>query len=150
VLGEHGRLTIYPARHYVTAPERLQRAAETIREELRERLHVLRQENKLVEAQRLEQRTMYDLEMLRETGICQGIENYSRHLDGRSPGAPPATLIDYFPDDFLLVVDESHIMLPQIRGMYGATRAAKRLWSITGSASLGTRQTARSPFRILE
>lgn len=126
VLGEHGRLTIYPARHYVTAPERLMRSTETIRVELRERLQTLRQEGKLVEAQRLEQRTMYDLEMLRETGLCQGIENYSRHLDGRSPGMPPATLIDYFPDDFLLIVDESHIMLPQIRGMYGGDQSRKQ------------------------
>lgn len=126
VLCEHGRLTIYPARHYVTAPERLQSAIQTIHEELRERLQVLRGQGKLLEAQRLEQRTMYDLEMLRETGICQGIENYSRHLDGRQPGMPPHTLIDYFPDDFLMIVDESHIMLPQIRGMYGGDQSRKQ------------------------
>ncbi len=126
VLGEHGRITIYPARHYVTAPERLQTAIQTIHEELRERLQVLRQEGKLVEAQRLEQRTMYDIEMLRETGMCQGIENYSRHLDGRDPGVPPNSLIDYFPDDFLMFVDESHIMLPQVRGMYGGDQSRKR------------------------
>ncbi|RJP35586.1 MAG: excinuclease ABC subunit UvrB [Candidatus Omnitrophota bacterium] len=126
VFGEHGRITIYPARHYVTAPQRLQRAIQTVQEELRERLQTLRRENKLVEAQRLEQRTMYDIEMMRETGMCQGIENYSRHLDARDPGMPPNTLIDYFPDDFLLIVDESHIMLPQVRGMYGGDQSRKR------------------------
>ncbi len=126
VLGEHGNITIYPARHYVTAPERLLKSMTTIREELREHLQALRQQNKLLEAQRLEQRTMYDLEMLQQTGICQGIENYSRHLDGRAPGMPPATLIDYFPDDFLLIVDESHIMLPQVRGMYGGDQSRKK------------------------
>jgi len=125
VLGELKRITIYPARHYVTAPERLERAIRTIREELRERLELLRSENRLVEAQRLEQRTLYDLECLQEMGMCHGIENYSRHLDGRSPGEPPHTLIDYFPDDYLLIVDESHIMLPQIRGMWGGDRSRK-------------------------
>ncbi len=126
VLGEHGRITIYPARHYVTAPDRLKTAIQTIREELQERLQYLRSEDRLVEAQRLEQRTMYDLEMLQETGFCQGIENYSRHLDGRSPGTSPNTLIDYFPDDFLMIVDESHIMLPQVRGMYGGDQSRKK------------------------
>lgn len=126
VLGEHGRINIYPARHYVTAPDRLQRAIQTIREELRERLQQLRADDRLVEAQRLEQRTMYDLEMLQETGFCQGIENYSRHLDGRSPGTSPSTLIDYFPDDFLMIVDESHIMLPQVRGMFGGDQSRKQ------------------------
>ncbi len=125
ILGETQRVTIYPARHYVTAPDRLQKAIQSIQEELQERLQELRKEDKLLEAQRLEQRTMYDLEMLRETGMCQGIENYSRHLDGRSPGTPPHTLIDYFPDDFLMFVDESHIMLPQIRGMWGGDRSRK-------------------------
>ncbi len=126
VLGEHGQITVYPARHYVTAPDRLQRAIGTIREELQERLEDLRQENKLLEAQRLEQRTLYDLEMLQTTGICQGIENYSRHLDGRQPGMPPNTLLNYFPDDFLLIVDESHIMLPQVNGMYGGDQSRKK------------------------
>ncbi len=126
IIGEHGHITIYPARHYVTAPDRLQRAIQTIQEELRERLQQLRQEGKLVEAQRLEQRTMYDIEMLRETGMCPGIENYSRHLDGRAPGTAPNTLIDYFPDDFLMIVDESHIMLPQVRGMYGGDQSRKK------------------------
>ena len=126
VFGEHGKVTIYPAKHYVTAPERLQRAIQSIREELQVQLQRLRGEDKLVEAQRLEQRTLYDLEMLQETGMCQGIENYSRHLDGRAPGTPPNTLIDYFPDDFLLLVDESHIMLPQVHGMYGGDQSRKR------------------------
>jgi excinuclease ABC subunit B len=126
VMGEYSRITIYPARHYVTAPERLQRALKSIQEELQERLQVLREENKLLEAQRLEQRTMYDLEMLRNTGFCNGIENYSRHIDGRQPGSPPNTLLDYFPDDFLLIVDESHIMLPQITGMWGGDQSRKK------------------------
>ena len=126
VRGEHRRITIYPARHYVTAPERLERAINAIREELVERLEQLRKEDKLLEAQRLEQRTGFDLEMLREAGFCQGIENYSRHLDGRAPGEPSHTLIDYFPDDFLLIVDESHIMLPQVRGMFGGDRSRKQ------------------------
>ena len=125
VLGEHGRITIYPASHYVTAPERLKRAMTSIKEELAIRLPDLRSQNKLLEAQRLEQRTMYDLEMLQNTGLCQGIENYSRHLDGRKPGEPPHTLIDYFPDDFLMMIDESHIMLPQVRGMSGGDRSRK-------------------------
>ncbi len=126
VVGEHNRFTIYPARHFVTAPERIQTALKTIQEELRERLQTLRKEGKLLEAQRLEQRTMYDLEMLRETGMCHGIENYSRHLDGRAAGEPPNTLIDYFPNDYLLFVDESHIMLPQVRGMYGGDQSRKK------------------------
>ena len=125
VVGEHSKITIYPARHYVTAPERLKNSIGTIREELQQRLPQLRKEDKLVEAQRLEQRTAYDLEMLQMTGFCNGIENYSRHLDGRQPGTPPNTLIDYFPDDFLLIVDESHIMLPQVRGMSGGDRSRK-------------------------
>ena len=125
VVGEHNRMTVYPARHYVTAPERLSRAIELIRVELRERLDWFHRENKLLEAQRLEQRTLYDLECLQEMGMCHGIENYSRHLDRRSPGEPPHTLIDYFPDDYLLIVDESHVMLPQIRGMWGGDRSRK-------------------------
>lgn len=126
VLGEHQRITIYPARHYVTAPDRLKEAIQQIRDELRERLQQLRAEGKLVEAQRLEQRTMYDLEMLQETGFCAGIENYSLHMDGRAPGTPPNSLLDYFPDDYLLIVDESHIMLPQVRGMYGGDQSRKK------------------------
>jgi excinuclease ABC subunit B len=118
-------VTIWPARHYVTASSRLEGAIEAIKEELRGRLTELNQQQKLVEAQRIEMRTRFDLEMLRETGICSGIENYSRHLDGRAPGERPYCLLDYFPDDFLVFVDESHIMLPQVRGMYGGDRTRK-------------------------
>lgn len=116
---------IYPATHFVANQEQTLRAVESIRVELEERLEVLRSQNKLLEAQRLEQRTNYDLEMLLEMGYCSGIENYSRHLDGRAPGEPPYTLLDFFPEDFLIVADESHITLPQIRGMYNGDRARK-------------------------
>ncbi|MGF3072186.1 excinuclease ABC subunit UvrB [Facklamia sp. P12955] len=116
---------IYPATHFVANQKQTQRAVESIRQELEERLEVLRSENKLLEAQRLEQRTNYDIEMLLEMGYCSGIENYSRHLDGRAPGEPPYTLLDFFPDDFLIVADESHITMPQIRGMYNGDRARK-------------------------
>ncbi len=118
---------IYPATHWVTGREKLERAIESIRAELEERLAELHQAGKLVEAQRLEQRTKYDLEMLRELGYCPGIENYSRHLDGRRPGEPPCTLIDYFPKDFLMVIDESHQTIPQIRGMYNGDRSRKEI-----------------------
>jgi excinuclease ABC subunit B len=111
-------VAIYPASHYVTAKEDLERALVGIRAELEERLAVLRREAKLLEAQRLEQRTRYDVELLEEMGFCPGIENYSRHLDGRSPGEPPHTLLDYFPKDYLLFIDESHVTVPQIGGMY--------------------------------
>jgi excinuclease ABC subunit B len=119
------RMPIYPASHYVAAAPTLKRAVESIRLELRDRLAELRAEHKLLEAQRLEQRTLYDLELLAEMGFCPGIENYSRHLDGREPGAPPYTLLDYFPDDFLLVIDESHVTIPQIGGMYRGDRSRK-------------------------
>jgi len=119
------RVTIYPASHYVTTLENRKRAIESVRDELRERLQELNGLNKLVEAQRLQQRTMFDLEMIEELGFCQGIENYSRHLTGRPPGASPPTLIDYFPKDFLLVVDESHVSVPQIGGMSRGDRARK-------------------------
>ncbi|MBL7715320.1 MAG: excinuclease ABC subunit UvrB [Bdellovibrionales bacterium] len=119
------RITIYPASHYVTTLENRKRAIETIRVELRERIQQFKQENKLVEAQRIEQRTMFDLEMMEELGFCQGIENYSRHLTGRNPGQAPPTLIDYFPKDWLLIVDESHVTVPQIGGMYRGDRARK-------------------------
>ena len=111
-------VAIYPASHYVTAKEDLERALIGIRAELEERLAALRREAKLLEAQRLEQRTRYDVELLEEMGFCPGIENYSRHLDGRSPGEPPHTLLDYFPEDYLLFIDESHVTVPQIGGMY--------------------------------
>ncbi|WP_069801692.1 excinuclease ABC subunit UvrB [Thermogemmatispora onikobensis] len=127
VLGRRQRLDIYPAKHWVTTRERLNRAIESIQAELQERLAELEAEGKLLEAARLKQRTNFDIEMLRETGICSGIENYSRHLAGRAPGEPPWTLLDYMPDDFLLVVDESHIALPQVRGMYEGDRARKQV-----------------------
>ncbi len=116
---------IYPASHYVTTDEKMKRAIAAIQEELGERLQIFRGEGKLLEAQRLEQRTMYDLEMMQEIGFCSGIENYSRHISGRAPGSAPYTLMDYFPDDFLLLVDESHVTLPQVRGMYNGDRARK-------------------------
>jgi excinuclease ABC subunit B len=116
---------IYPASHYVTGEERLKEAVRTIRLELGERLRALRAEAKLLEAQRLEQRTLYDLELLEEMGFCPGIENYSRHLTGRKPGEPPPTLLSYFPSDFLLIIDESHVTVPQIGGMYRGDRSRK-------------------------
>ncbi|MFN7684326.1 MAG: excinuclease ABC subunit UvrB [Oligoflexia bacterium] len=119
------KVTIYPGSHYVTTAESRKRAIESIRIELRERLQELRVNQRLLEAQRLEQRTMFDLEMMEEIGFCQGIENYSRHLTGRPPGAPPPTLLEYFSKDWLLVVDESHVTVPQIGGMYRGDRARK-------------------------
>ena len=119
------RAFIYPSSHYVTQRPRLERAIALIEQELQERLAELRAGNRLVEAQRLEQRTKYDLEMLAEMGTCQGIENYSRHLAGRAAGEPPDTLLDYFPEDFLLFIDESHVTLPQVRGMYEGDRSRK-------------------------
>ena len=119
------RVAIYPASHYVTGEDRKKRAVVAIREELKERLQQLRAENKLLEAQRLEQRTRYDLELLAEMGFCPGIENYSRHLTGRRPGEPPPTLLNYFPDNFLLFIDESHVSIPQIGGMYRGDRSRK-------------------------
>jgi excinuclease ABC subunit B len=121
----YDRLAIYPRTHYVTPRERLMQAMENIRIELDERVAELRANDRLLEAQRLSQRTMFDLEMIAELGYCNGIENYSRHLSGRQKGEPPPTLIDYFPDDFLLVVDESHQTIPQVRAMWGGDRARK-------------------------
>lgn len=118
-------LPIWPASHYVTARPKLDRALKTIREELRDRLQQFNEEGKLLEAQRLEMRVNYDLEMLETLGFCSGIENYSRHLDGRAPGEPPYTLIDYFPDDFLCIIDESHVTVPQVRGMHEGDRSRK-------------------------
>jgi len=125
VVEELDSTSIFPSSHYVTTEDRLQRALVTIREELVERLDHFERNGRLVEAQRLEMRTRHDLELLEELGSCAGIENYSRHLDGRGPGEPPATLLDYFPDDFILFVDESHISLPQVRGMYRGDRSRK-------------------------
>jgi excinuclease ABC subunit B len=127
VLGHRQRLDIYPAKHWVTTQERLQRAITNIEVELEARLKELNDQGKPLEAARLRQRTNFDLEMLRETGICSGIENYSRHLAGRQPGEQPWTLMDYMPDDFLMVVDESHVSLPQVRGMYAGDRSRKEI-----------------------
>ncbi len=125
VLERVERVHIYPASHYVTEASQLARAFETIQEELGERLGFLRQKNRLLEAQRLEQRTLFDIEMLRELGYCHGIENYSRHLTGHRPGEAPPTLIDYLPKDALIVIDESHVAVPQVRGMYYGDRSRK-------------------------
>ncbi|MGO9453506.1 MAG: excinuclease ABC subunit UvrB [Candidatus Binataceae bacterium] len=119
-------VAIYPASHYVTTSDRMERAVSTIRAELKERLELFRKENRLLEAQRIEQRTMYDLELLAEMGFCPGIENYSRHLTGRSPGDPPPTLLDYFPKESLFFIDESHNTVPQIGGMYRGDRSRKQ------------------------
>ncbi len=125
LVAERNHIAIYPASHYVTTPEKRLMAIESIRAELQERLKELNEENKLVEAQRLEQRTNYDIEMMLETGFCNGIENYSRHISGREPGSPPFTLMDYLPKDFLLIVDESHVTLPQVGAMYAGDRSRK-------------------------
>ncbi|MDN7243485.1 excinuclease ABC subunit UvrB [Planococcus sp. N028] len=127
IIGEREHVAIFPASHFVTREEKMVKAIENIEAELEERLKEMRAEDKLLEAQRLEQRTRYDLEMMREMGFCSGIENYSRHLTLRPPGAQPYTLIDYFPEDFLLVVDESHVTLPQVRGMFNGDQARKKV-----------------------
>jgi excinuclease ABC subunit B len=127
IIGDREHVAIYPASHYVTREEKMQIAIKNIEQELQERLKELRDQGKLLEAQRLEQRTNYDLEMMREMGFCSGIENYSRHLTLREAGATPYTLLDYFPDDFLIVVDESHVTIPQIRGMYNGDQARKNV-----------------------
>ncbi|MGP3561657.1 excinuclease ABC subunit UvrB [Geobacillus sp. BK01] len=127
VLGEREHVAIFPASHFVTREEKMRIAIENIEKELEERLAELRGQGKLLEAQRLEQRTRYDLEMMREMGFCSGIENYSRHLALRPPGSTPYTLLDYFPDDFLIIIDESHVTLPQLRGMYNGDRARKQV-----------------------
>ena len=127
ILGEREHVAIFPASHFVTREEKMKMAIRNIEIELEERLKELRDQGKLLEAQRLEQRTRYDLEMMREMGFCSGIENYSRHLALRPPGSTPYTLLDYFPDDFLIVVDESHVTLPQIRGMFNGDRARKQV-----------------------
>jgi excinuclease ABC subunit B len=124
-LGEQSEVMIFPATHYVAGDERMKKAIVTIEHELQERLAWFKQENKLLEAQRLQMRTQYDLEMMAEVGYCNGIENYSRHIDGRRPGEAPFTLIDYFPKDFLLVIDESHIAVPQVHGQFAGDRSRK-------------------------
>ena len=125
VIGYRHHVSIFPASHFATTDDKVERAIVTIEEELEDRLKVLKDQEKLVEAQRLEQRTRYDLEMLSEMGFCQGIENYSRHLSNRPAGSRPFTLIDYFPEDFLIIIDESHVSLPQIRGMYEGDKSRK-------------------------
>ena len=127
VVARHAKLDIYPAKHFITPQEKLEEALIDIEAELEERLAYFRENNKLLEAQRIEQRTRYDLEMLREVGFCSGIENYSRPLARREPGSTPWTLLDYFPDDFLMVIDESHMTIPQIRGMYAGDRSRKEV-----------------------
>ncbi|MGE5614079.1 MAG: excinuclease ABC subunit UvrB [Bacillota bacterium] len=125
ILGTRTHAAIFPANHYATTRQKMLRAVASIEQELEERLRELRGRNKLLEAQRLEMRTKYDLEMLREIGFCQGIENYSRHISGRAPGSPPYTLLDYFPEDMLVIIDESHVTIPQIGGMYNGDRSRK-------------------------
>ncbi len=127
IIGDREHVAIFPASHFVTREEKMKIAIQNIEAELEERLKELRDNGKLLEAQRLEQRTRYDIEMMREMGFCSGIENYSRHLTLRPPGSTPYTLFDYFPDDFLLIVDESHVTLPQVRGMYNGDRARKQV-----------------------
>ncbi len=127
ILAERNDIQIYPAKHFVTSQERMHTAIQNIEDELYEQLRILNREGKLLEAQRLEQRTRYDVEMLRETGYCGGVENYSRHLGGREAGSTPYTLMDYFPEDYLLFIDESHMTLPQIRAMYKGDRARKEV-----------------------
>ncbi len=125
IYGLRNHVSVFPASHYVTSKEKMELAIQSIEAELEERVKWFKDQGKLVEAQRLEQRTRYDLELLREIGSCKGIENYSRHINGLPPGAQPYTLIDYFPDDFLIIVDESHVMLPQLRGMWAGDRSRK-------------------------
>ncbi|MBN8193900.1 excinuclease ABC subunit UvrB [Bacillus sp. NTK074B] len=127
IMGDREHIAIFPASHFVTREEKLQVAIKNIEKELEEQLAIMKEENKLLEAQRLEQRTRYDLEMMREMGFCSGIENYSRHLTLRPSGSTPYTLMDYFPDDFLIVIDESHVTLPQIRGMFNGDQARKKV-----------------------
>ena len=125
ILGSRNHIAVFPASHYATTTEKMKEAINGIEEEMKERVEYFKSRDKLIEAQRIEQRTNYDMEMMNEIGFCQGIENYSRHISGREAGSAPYTLLDYFPDDFLLVVDESHVTLPQVRGMYAGDRARK-------------------------
>ena len=125
IVGTRNHVVIFPASHYVTTPERVEKAVIEIEKELEERLKSFKDDDKLLEAQRIEQRTKYDIEMLKEIGFCQGIENYSRHITGRKPGEKPYTLMDFFPDDYLIIVDESHVTVPQVRGMYAGDRSRK-------------------------
>ncbi|MCE1163940.1 MAG: excinuclease ABC subunit UvrB [Bacteroidetes bacterium] len=126
VIGVDESVSIYPAKYFVTTPEKIELAIDNIRKEMFDQVQYFQKENKLIEAQRIEQRTNFDIEMIKEVGYCTGIENYSRHMDGRAPGSRPSCLFDYFPKDFLLVVDESHVTVPQIRGMYNGDRMRKK------------------------
>ena len=126
IYGTRSHLAIFPNSHYATLPAKMERALVTIEEEMVERVAELKAQDKILEAYRLEQRTRFDLEMMRETGFCSGIENYSRHISGRAPGSAPYTLLDYFPDDFLLVVDESHVTIPQVRAMFNGDHSRKQ------------------------
>ena len=125
IRAELGHIAVFPASHYVVSKDKMEHAAQTILAELKEQVEYFKSEDKLLEAQRISERTNFDVEMMKETGFCSGIENYSRHLTGGKPGEPPYTLIDYFSDDFLIIVDESHITLPQVRGMYAGDRSRK-------------------------
>ena len=125
VIGVRNHIMIFPNSHYVTTEDKMERAIKTISQELEERIKYFKDKGKLLEAQRIEERTNFDLEMMKETGFCQGIENYSRHISGREPGSSPFTLFDYFPKDFLLLIDESHATIPQVRAMYNGDRARK-------------------------
>ena len=125
ILGARNHIAVFPASHYATTTEKMKEAIKTIEEEMKDRVEYFKSRDKLIEAQRIEQRTNYDMEMMNEVGFCQGIENYSRHISGREAGSAPYTLLDYFPDDFLLVVDESHVTLPQVRGMFAGDKARK-------------------------
>ena len=124
-IGTRRHILISPASHYVTTKEKMDRAIVTIEQEMEERVKFFKSQNKLIEAQRIEERTNFDIEMMKETGFCSGIENYSRHISGRPAGSPPYTLFDYFPDDFLLLIDESHATIPQVKAMYNGDRARK-------------------------
>lgn len=125
IVGTRNHVVIFPASHYVTTPERVEKAVIEIEKELEERVKAFKDDDKLLEAQRIEQRTKYDIEMLKEIGFCQGIENYSRHITGRKPGEKPYTLMDFFPDDYLIIIDESHVTVPQVRGMYAGDKSRK-------------------------
>ncbi len=146
---ELSTIAIYPAKHFITEEEKLKQAISDIETELKDQLTYFKSNEKLLEAQRLEQRTLYDLEMLREVGYCSGIENYSRHMDQRAPGTHPWTLLDYFPADYMLVIDESHMTVPQIRGMYNGDRSRKdnsgRIWI---PSAVCIRQPAADFFRV--
>ncbi len=125
VIAERTHIMVYPNSHYVTTDDKMSKALESIEEEMKDQVEYFKSQNKLIEAQRIEERTNFDLEMMRETGFCQGIENYSRHISGRTPGSAPFTLMDYFPNDFLMLIDESHATIPQVRAMYNGDRARK-------------------------